>query len=79
MAKNPETVEKFLDDMNIRVAKQAQNELKKLQDFKRNLTGDQSTIFKSWDYQYFIDKYNKRLFNLDENKLAEYFPSEHVL
>jgi Zn-dependent oligopeptidase len=31
-----------------------------------------------WDFAYYANIYKKEVYDLDEDKLKEYFPAEHV-
>lgn len=78
MAKTPENIHKFLDDLKNKLEKKAKldfqiMEKRKQKDFKEKVT------LKSWDISYYIGKLMKENFDLDSEKLREYFPMDHVL
>ena len=77
MAKNPETVETFLNDLLKKAKPAAEREFKNLKDFAKELDGiDQ---LQKWDGAYYSEKLKQKLFNLDDEKLKPYFKLENVI
>ncbi|PNQ75350.1 peptidase M3 [Hanstruepera neustonica] len=77
MAKNPETVETFLNDLLEKAKPAAEREFKNLEDFAKELDGiDQ---LQKWDGAYYSEKLKQKLFNLDDEKLKPYFKLENVI
>lgn len=47
-------------------------------DFKRKVTGDPKAEMHQWDNAFYGAQYKKQMFNIDEDKVKEYFPAENV-
>ncbi|MBP93574.1 MAG: peptidase M3 [Flavobacteriaceae bacterium] len=77
MAKNPETVETFLNELLDKAKPAAENEFKNLEKFAKDLDGiDQ---LQKWDGAYYGEKLKQKLFDLDDEKLKPYFKLENVI
>ncbi|GAA4293515.1 M3 family metallopeptidase [Aestuariibaculum suncheonense] len=77
MAKNPKTVQTFLNDILEKAKPAAQKEFKNLEQFAKDLDGiDQ---LQKWDSAYYSEKLKQKLFNLDDEKLKPYFKLENVI
>ncbi|MCH4551553.1 M3 family metallopeptidase [Aestuariibaculum lutulentum] len=77
MAKNPETVQTFLNDILEKAKPAAQDEFANLEQFAKDLDGiDQ---LQKWDSAYYSEKLKQKLFNLDDEKLKPYFKLENVI
>ncbi len=77
MAKNPETVQTFLNDILEKAKPAAQAEFGNLKQFAKDLDGiDQ---LQKWDSAYYSEKLKQKLFNLDDEKLKPYFKLENVI
>jgi len=77
MAKNPETVETFLNELLEKAKPAAENEFKNLEKFAKDLDGiDQ---LQKWDGAYYGEKLKQKLFDLDDEKLKPYFKLENVI
>lgn len=75
MAKTPATVNDFLDDLKTRLASGAEKELQKLKELQRSETGSADMDrYYIWDHRYYSTLMLSRDFQLDKNKIAEYFP-----
>ena len=80
MAKDPETVKKFLQELYEKTQKKAKQEFDLLsQNLPEGVTLTQDSKIKPWDFSYIKNCYKKKNFNIDMEKVAEYFPMEHVL
>jgi thimet oligopeptidase len=77
MAKTPKAVYAFLQDLEKRVAPLWKKEFKQLQDFKRKLIGDPKAPYTYYD-GYYSNELKKKLYNVDSQKIREYFPFEKV-
>ena len=77
MAKNPENVYKFLDDVWKPALNKAKEEVKDMQ----NMIETEGDNFKlaGWDWWYYAEKVKKDKYNLDEEMLRPYFKMENVL
>ena len=52
--------------------------MKKLAKFKQKKTHNPKANFESWDWGYYVGRYDEDVLQLDENALSEYFPAEHI-
>jgi peptidyl-dipeptidase Dcp len=77
MAKTPETVLSFLDDLKALAKPAAEKDLKSVQEFA-SAAGHQDEV-KPWDFSYWSEKLKKATLNLDDNLLKPYFKIENVL
>jgi peptidyl-dipeptidase Dcp len=77
MAKNPETVYKFLNDLWNPALKRAKMEIDDMQ----KIIDTEGNKFKleAWDWWYYAEKVKKEKYNLDEEILRPYFKLENVL
>jgi len=77
MAKNPETVITFLEDLLGKAKPAARKEFSKLENFAKELEGiDQ---LQKWDAAYFQEKLKQKLFDLDDEILKPYFQLNNVI
>lgn len=77
MAKTPETVLSFLDDLKALAKPAAEKDLKAVQEFA-SAAGHAGEV-KPWDFSYWSEKLKKATLNLDDNLLKPYFKIENVL
>lgn len=80
MAENPARVQKFLQDIHTKAEKKAKTEFKefiKQLPASVQLTND-GKLF-PWDSAYVRNQYKKAQLDLDDNKVAEYFPMQHTV
>ncbi|WP_418513979.1 M3 family metallopeptidase [Corallibacter sp.] len=77
MAKNPETVNTFLNDLLEKAKPAAEREFKALSDFAKEL--DDIEQLQKWDGAYYSEKLKQKLFDLDDEKLKPYFKLENVI
>lgn len=73
MAKTPKTVDDFLGDLRNRLAPGGLKEIEKLKALKKQETGDADRYF-LWDHRFYDTLMLERDFQLDQNRIAEYFP-----
>ncbi|KAH6755680.1 Zincin-like metalloproteases family protein [Perilla frutescens var. hirtella] len=73
MASSPEIVLSFLHDMSKMVRPKAEEEFKKILDFKRGRTGQSVEDLKPWDEAYFTRMMKSSAHNLDYSVVASYF------
>jgi thimet oligopeptidase len=80
MAKTPERVRKFLQELRERAEKKSTEEM---QTWKKSLpagvTLTDKNQFKPWDIAYVKSEYKKKHLDLDEEKLKEYFPMQKTV
>ena len=79
MAKTPERVEKFIKDMSSRVLEKERREFEMLTKELPEGVVLREGKFDTGDFAYTVEQYKKKNFNLDERKIAEYFPLEKTL
>lgn len=79
MAKNPDTVFSFLQDLEKRLKPMSALEDKKLIAFKNAQTGKKSRTLYPYESGYWGNKYKKQHLELDSEKIKEYFPSDIVI
>ncbi|MBO3100235.1 M3 family metallopeptidase [Gelidibacter pelagius] len=77
MAKTPQKVEDFLEELLVKAKPAAIREFKELQEFANTLDGiDQ---LEKWDSAYYAEKLKQKRFDLDDEKLKPYFKLENVI
>lgn len=77
MAKNPETVYKFLNDLWAPALKRAKMEV---DDMQKIIEGEGNNFkLEAWDWWYYAEKLKKEKYDLDEEMLRPYFKLENVL
>lgn len=77
MAKNPEKVKSFLNDLLEKAKPAAEREFAELNAFAKELDG--IDYLEKWDSAYYSEKLKQKKFNLDDEKLKPYFKLENVL
>lgn len=77
MAKSPEKVNAFLNDLLVKAKPAAEKEFKALESFAKELDGIDH--LEKWDGSYYSEKLKQKLFSLDDEKLKPYFKLENVL
>lgn len=77
MAKSPESVSAFLEDLLQKAKPAAEKEFEDLQNFAKKKDGiDQ---LEKWDSAYYTEKLKQERFNLDDEKLKPFFKLENVI
>jgi peptidyl-dipeptidase Dcp len=77
MAKTPEKVNTFLEELLTKAKPAALKEYNELQQFAKELDGiDQ---IEKWDSAYYAEKLKQKRFDLDDEKLKPYFQLENVI
>ncbi|GFZ92193.1 peptidase M3 [Aquaticitalea lipolytica] len=77
MAKTPQKVEAFLNELLEKAKPAAQQEFSQLQKFAKDLDGIEQ--LEKWDSAYYAEKLKQKLFNIDDEKLKPYFKLENVI
>ena len=77
MAKSPEKVISFLEELKEKAQPAAQKEFKNLETFAKELDGIEN--IEKWDGAYYSEKLKQKLFNLDDEQLKPYFKLENVI
>lgn len=79
MAKNSDTVEKFLSDLADKAKIKSKQEIEM---FLKNLPESINLVngkIKPWDFRYIKEVYRKKYLNLDDLKISEYFPMQNTI
>ena len=83
MAKTPETVDDFLGDLRTRLTSVAQKELKVLKELKKSDLESKGQKYDGnyyiWDHRYYSRIQLERDYQVDQQKIAEYFPLQTTL
>ncbi|MFH6770008.1 M3 family metallopeptidase [Gaetbulibacter aquiaggeris] len=77
MAKTPEKVESFLNELLEKAKPAALTEFIELESFAKEL--DAIDHLEKWDGAYYAEKLKQKLFDLDDEKLKPYFKLENVI
>ena len=79
MAKTPETVNNFSQEILEKAKPAAQREFDELQEFARNYSDNPVESLKKWDAAYYSEKLKQKLYSLDDELLKPYFKLENVI
>lgn len=77
MAKSPDKVQSFLEDILQKAKPAAQKEFEELTDFAKSLDGLEK--LEKWDPAFYTEKLKQKKFQLDDNLLKPYFPLYQVI
>ena len=77
MAKTPDKVESFLNELLEKAKPAALREFKELESFAKELDGIDH--LEKWDGSFYAEKLKQKLFDLDDEKLKPYFKLENVI
>ncbi|MBN4047010.1 M3 family metallopeptidase [bacterium AH-315-P13] len=77
MAKTPEKVLEFLNELLEKAKPAAEREFEGLQNFAKKLDGIEK--LEKWDSAYYSEKLKQKLFSLDDELLKPYFKLENVI
>jgi peptidyl-dipeptidase Dcp len=77
MAKTPEKVTSFLNELLDKALPAAKKEFKQLEDFAKKL--DHIDRLEKWDGAYYSEKLKQQLYNLEDEQLKPYFKLENVI
>ncbi|MCS5489123.1 M3 family metallopeptidase [Algoriphagus limi] len=77
MAKSPEEVLKFLEDLLEKAKPKAEEEVAELAEFAKKLDGIEK--LERWDFAYYSELLKKEKYELDDELLRPYFQLEHVI
>ncbi|GAB9463450.1 Peptidase m3 family, neutarl zinc metallopeptidase, zn-binding site [Globisporangium polare] len=82
MAKSPESVKKFLADLDNKLTPLAKRDLDLLLKLKEKDCEVQDWKFDGkinmWDFRFYMDQYVKQHCSIDSEKVREFFPLDHV-
>jgi thimet oligopeptidase len=78
MAQNPETVQRFLDEVKGKVREIERKEIDELRAFKAERLGKsvQEVTFGRWDIPYYQEQLKRARYNVDQEALRAYFPTD---
>lgn len=79
MAKNPKNVMSFLQDLEKKLKPLAKKEQKELLKYKMEKTGQKTKKLETWQSGYWSNKYKKEHYDIDAEKIKEFFPTEYVI
>lgn len=79
MAKNYETLEAFLKNLQKEVTPLAQDEMKSYLKLQEETTGQQADEMTAWNLPYWSNQYKKKYYQVDDDKIKEYFPADKVI
>ncbi len=80
MAKTPAVVNDFLDDIVQKLEEPLQKEFEKLTlELPEGIVLSAENKIYPWDFLFIKNEYNKKNFQLDAEKIAEYFPMESTI
>ena len=79
MAKKPEQVRLFLNDLIQKLKSKAQIELNQMLEEKRKELGPTESTIYAWDWRYYENILRKTKYDVDPQLIKEYFPIEVVL
>jgi thimet oligopeptidase len=78
MAKTPETVFGFINDLTEKLGRGIEREMGELREFKKRLTGAEAAELHHHDIPYLINQLKKERYQVDDERVREYFPIEKV-
>jgi len=79
LAKNPENVLEFLNDLQAKLKVLAESELKELEALKKELEPEEDGTVFDQDWAYFKRISEERKHNLDQDLVKQYFPTLYVV
>jgi len=79
MAKSPDRVLNFLNDLDQKLLPKAREDIATLTALKAKDTGDPNAHLASWDFAYYDSMLRKTQYALDQNKVRQYFPVQHTI
>ena len=79
MAKSPERVMKFLNELDAALLPKARSEIAVLTSLKAKDTNDRHAVLNPWDYPYYDTMLRKTQYAVDENQVRQYFPVQHTI
>lgn len=79
MAKNPKTVMNFLEDLEKKLKPMSAKEEKEILKFKFEKSGIKSKRLNAWETGYWTNLHKKENYDVDQEKLKEFFPTDYVI
>ena len=62
-----------------KLMKAGKEELERLQQLKRDETKDPEAVLQAWDSSFYTNILKEKFYQIDEEKIREYFPTDHVV
>lgn len=79
MARWPQRVREFLEDLRRRTEAAFRRETEELAAFRRELEGERAAPLEAWDVAYYAEKLRAARYGFDEEALRPYFPLEQAV
>ncbi len=80
MVKNTKRSDIFLQDLASKTIIKMNKEFELLKEsLPEGVTLDSNGKMNNWDYKFVLESYKKKHFNIDERKIAEYFPVDNTI
>ncbi|MFZ5889767.1 MAG: M3 family metallopeptidase [Myxococcota bacterium] len=79
MAKSGAHAQRFVDELTQKTRAAFERENQDLAAFRQKLEGPKAAPLRPWDVAYYAEKLRRERYDLDEEQLREYFPSESAL
>ncbi|MBW6535791.1 MAG: Zn-dependent oligopeptidase [Mariniphaga sp.] len=79
MAKNPETVWAFVDDLVDKLRGKAKSDIELLNSIKRKETRSKTAVLKPWDIGFYNNQILKTQYQVDHEKIRNYLPMDSCL
>ena len=79
MAKNPQRVMTFLNDLDARALPQARADVARLAALKAKDANGSQAAFAAWDVTYYGNILRKTQYAVDNNEVRQYFPVQHTI
>lgn len=79
MAKSPITVQNFQESLANRIMERGKVEIQQLVDLKREDLNQSDVKLKPWDTSYYSNIQKNRFYQVDEEEIKNFFPTQHVI
>ena len=77
MAENPQNVKSFLTDLRAKLTERGKEEVRELTELKHQTGGEGS--MQAWDFSYYMTLLKEKKFDVNEEEIQQYLPTEHVI
>ena len=77
MAENPQNVKHFLTDLRAKLTERGKEEVRELTELKHQTGGEGS--MQAWDFSYYMTLLKEKKFDVNEEEIQQYLPTEHVI
>lgn len=77
MAENPQNVKSFLTDLRAKLTERGKEEVRELTELKHATGGEGS--MQAWDFSYYMTLLKEKKFDVNEEEIQQYLPTEHVI